>query len=584
MARKLAIVISGAVSLGSYEAGVMYELLEAIALHNEFLKTEHPERQEQDRVTIDVITGASAGAMTAAILGQQLYYGGDRLRDPYNNPLFNAWVKRVNIDGLLKVERKNHKYSLLSSAVVDDIGEEYISDDPGDSLNCHPAAADSLRIGLAMANLNGFSQEIAGEKESFAYSRYKDQFVCLLRCRLPQDGQSASSGQEVEKAVQLAELEPRRKGRQVVWRPMLGTCSWAILRLMALSSGAFPFAFRARRIVRTGGSAASLMRTRDSSRKATAGDQLYGGNYLYTDGGIFENEPVGMAASLAKEIDEKESPTQRNYLFVAPGKRTIDADPFFNREDNLLAMAIGLASAVFGQSRFQQWVTEGLEGKLLTVTASDALLIGDVFSAFAGFLEFEFRAYDYNIGRRNARQQLRDGQFTNLIGGFQDIDKKMPLIDWLPDWPTSADSHEGSSASASVCGANPFAHEQIQDGYVEHETDSWKRVRDQLVSLAQPCMIEEDGERRRDQLQELRQLMVRVDPRRRELIAEQIRARVDSLVDFFNEDYLDGLDARRRSGPFRWMLRQIIGKPLTKLILRRLINPVLDVNVLRPEP
>ena len=36
MTRKLAIAISGAVSLGSYEAGVMYEVLEAIA--NEKLK------------------------------------------------------------------------------------------------------------------------------------------------------------------------------------------------------------------------------------------------------------------------------------------------------------------------------------------------------------------------------------------------------------------------------------------------------------------------------------------------------------------------------------------------------------------
>ncbi|WP_094553823.1 patatin-like phospholipase family protein [Synechococcus sp. 1G10] len=584
MARKLAIVISGAVSLGSYEAGVMYELLEAIALRNELLKSEHPERYEQDRVIIDVITGASAGAMTAAILGQQLYYGGDRLRDPYNNPLFNAWVKDVNIDGLLQVPRNNHKYALLSSAVVDDIGEEYIADDPGDALNCHPAAADSLRIGLAMANLNGFSQEIAKEKKSFAYSRYKDQFVCLLRCVIPEDIQSISSGEEVKRTVQLTELEPRWKERHVVWRPMLNICSWPILRLMALSSGAFPFAFRARRIVRTGGSSASLMRTRDSSRKATAGDQLYGGNYLYTDGGVFENEPIGMAASLAKEIDEKDGHSQRNYLFVAPGKRTIDADPFFNREDNLLAMAIGLASAVFGQSRFQQWVTEGLEGKLLTVTASDALLIGDVFSAFAGFLEFEFRSYDYNIGRRNARQQLREGQFTDLIGDFHDIDRKMPFIDWLPDWPISTQSHQESSASASACAANPFSHEQIQDGYVEHETDSWKRVRDHLVGLAQPCIIEEDGERRRDQLQELRKLMGRVDPRRRVLIAEQISARVDSLVDFFHKDYLDKLDARRRYGPLRWMLRQIIGKPLTKLILRRLITPVLEVNVLRPEP
>jgi hypothetical protein len=169
MSRKLAIVISGAVSLGSYEAGVMYELLEAIALRNEMLDIDHPERVE-----IDVITGASAGAMTAAILSQQIYYGGSQLRKPYDNPLFNAWVKKVNIDSLLKVKPKFHKYSLLSSAVVDEIGETYLPDDPGNVMDCHPTAADSMRLGLAMSNLNGFSQEIAGEKDSFAYSRYQD--------------------------------------------------------------------------------------------------------------------------------------------------------------------------------------------------------------------------------------------------------------------------------------------------------------------------------------------------------------------------------------------------------------------------
>lgn len=573
MTKKLAIVISGAVSLGSYEAGVMYELLEAIAHRNESLETDHP-----DRVAIDVITGASAGAMTAAILSQQLFYGGSRLRDPYNNPLFNAWVKKVDIDGLLKVERKNHKYSLLSSAVVDDIGEAYLLDDPGNAMDRHPAAADSLRIGLAMSNLNGFSQEIAGEKESFAYSRYKDQFVCQLRCVAPIGGQPASIDQDAGMKIQLTEMEPRMERRKVVWRPMLNSCSWPILRMMAFSSGAFPFAFRARRICRTGGSDASLMQTRDSCRKAAGGDQAYGGNYLYTDGGVFENEPVGMAASLARDIDEEDGHSPRSYLFVAPGKRTIDADPFFNRDDDLLAMAIGLASAVFGQSRFQQWVTEGLEGKLLTVTASDALLIGDVFSAFAGFLEYEFRAYDYNIGRRMARQKLREGTFADLIGDFGQIDKKMEMIDWPKDTGTIT----SPSPISPVSGANPFAHEIIPEGYDEYETESWKRVRDDLVNLAQPCIVEEDGQPRRDQLMELRKLMGKVDFSRRKLIAEQINSRVDSLIDFFNEDYLDKMDARRRSGPVRRLLRQIVGKPLTKWVLRRLIQPVLEVNVLGP--
>ncbi len=55
--QRLAITIVGAVSLGSYEAGVMYEIIEAIRQHNE----NTPEIEKQ--IKIDVITGASAGAI-----------------------------------------------------------------------------------------------------------------------------------------------------------------------------------------------------------------------------------------------------------------------------------------------------------------------------------------------------------------------------------------------------------------------------------------------------------------------------------------------------------------------------------------
>jgi len=68
MSQKLAIAISGAVSLGSFESGVMYEIIEAIAQHNQ-----HQETAEDQKIIIDVITGASAGAMTAAILAQKTF-------------------------------------------------------------------------------------------------------------------------------------------------------------------------------------------------------------------------------------------------------------------------------------------------------------------------------------------------------------------------------------------------------------------------------------------------------------------------------------------------------------------------------
>ena len=93
---RLAITIAGAVSLGSYEAGVLYEVLDAIHQHNCV-----PGTPDEERIEIDVLTGASAGAMTAAIVAQKMLYAADEFRDPYDNPLYNVWVKQINLAGLL---------------------------------------------------------------------------------------------------------------------------------------------------------------------------------------------------------------------------------------------------------------------------------------------------------------------------------------------------------------------------------------------------------------------------------------------------------------------------------------------------
>ena len=92
MAKKLAITISGAVSLGSYEAGVLFEIISAIALNNV------SENDASKRIEIDVLTGASAGGMTVAIAAQKLLFEARSLQDPYNNSLYRAWVKDVNFE------------------------------------------------------------------------------------------------------------------------------------------------------------------------------------------------------------------------------------------------------------------------------------------------------------------------------------------------------------------------------------------------------------------------------------------------------------------------------------------------------
>src|SRR5579863_3583826 len=129
----LAITIAGAVSLGAYEAGATYEILDAIRQHNE-----HPDTiKSGDFIRVDVLTGASAGGMTAAIVAHGLLYQKDAFVDangcsaPYNNPLYNTWVKAISLTGLLNTTDKPVSaggdpatLSLLSSSLIEKIAHD----------------------------------------------------------------------------------------------------------------------------------------------------------------------------------------------------------------------------------------------------------------------------------------------------------------------------------------------------------------------------------------------------------------------------------------------------------------------------
>src|SRR5580658_367021 len=176
----LAITVAGAVSLGSYEAGATYEILEAIRQHNE-----HPDtRAKGDFIRIDVLTGASAGGMTAAILAQKLLFAKNAFVDaagnpsPYNNPLYDTWVLGISLAALLNTVDKPvaeggdpATLSLLSSSLIEQIAKSMLLQQ--DSAGLIPLnggmhnAIDSgrgIRLGLALTNINGinYAHELFG--------------------------------------------------------------------------------------------------------------------------------------------------------------------------------------------------------------------------------------------------------------------------------------------------------------------------------------------------------------------------------------------------------------------------------------
>jgi patatin-like phospholipase len=345
MRKKLAISIAGAVSLGSYESGVAFELLDAIAQHNQWAEANN---QPEERIEIDVLTGASAGGMTSAMIAQRLLYDGLSMSQPYNNPLYNAWVSTVDIAGLLaRGPKEDVTHSVFSSNFIVGISETYLmgrynnQPQPPPAPQPHPALPSDrkLQLGLALSNLNGVDygrSTLSGGK--FIYTRHEDQFV--------------------------TEIDQIADDRSQLWER---------IRATAVSCGAFPVAFQVQDLVR------NMVEYTSPWLDPTVWRGQASTTFTYTDGGVFQNEPLGMAKNLVEQAPGgRLNSDERGYLFIAPKQKSSSAvknspnpadpkAPYFNSATaDYKALASQLATSVIGQSEFQDWsVAEGYNDQLL---------------------------------------------------------------------------------------------------------------------------------------------------------------------------------------------------------------------------
>jgi predicted acylesterase/phospholipase RssA len=316
MSKRLAITISGAVSLGCFEAGVLYEVLSAIKQHNQHDDTR---KNSNERIEVDVLTGASAGGMTATIAAQKLMFDATALDGAYQNSFYGPWVLDVDMEGLLALQNsEDPTHSILSSDFVESISRKYLTQryqaQTVPAATRHAAAADRIHLGLALTNLNGVNYtKPTFPQGSFNYTEYQDQF-----------------SQRIE----------ANSDSQDVWEP---------LRNAAVSCGAFPFAFRMKELSRR----RSEYPDADSAAFPSAVE-----TFTYTDGGVFQNEPLGMAKNFVDEIDDHLNVDTRFYLFVAPGIRSATNDlTFAEKGANYRGAAVALAKSIFQQARFHDWIT-----------------------------------------------------------------------------------------------------------------------------------------------------------------------------------------------------------------------------------
>ncbi|MDR7481844.1 MAG: patatin-like phospholipase family protein [Armatimonadota bacterium] len=294
MATRIALVLSGGVSLGAYQAGAVYELLWAL---------DH-RAPDAERVVLDVITGASAGAMNAAVLARAVMVDRAAAAD-----LHHAWVTGISF---ARLAEGSPSASFFSDQPIWDLARAILLRPP--AAGPHPAAPATLRVAFALTNLNGvrYSLGYANTPGRFDTAVFTDWIAFTVRAGAAAD--------------------------------------WPAIARAAVASGAFPFAFPTVRLERR------LADYRHADIYAPEGTRAF----AYTDGGLFNNEPVGLARDLVESLEDEEpaaAADRRIYLLVDPypGAAAVEAD-FGDAPLPARRLADRLVNAVLGEASKRDWI------------------------------------------------------------------------------------------------------------------------------------------------------------------------------------------------------------------------------------
>jgi predicted acylesterase/phospholipase RssA len=379
--KKVALVLSGGSSLGSYIAGALDELMRAFA-------------DAGDMYEIDIITGASAGATTGALIAHGLSYrGGD-------TSLHNTWVDQVDIVDLLDPNLpQGEPPSLLSSRRLQELAMQ--------ELTWKDGANEGQRATFRAAELS-FAMTITNTTPLSYTSRIH---------------QPASRRAEPYIEARNAEQESFTLSSTKPIDPM-----WQRIGEVARASAAIPFVFPLVRLAR---------RANDTNHYAQPPNFEGERQFWYCDGGTFNNLPIDLAWY---HHERRYGPDLKDRVMVVVNPWRRSTSPLTTDPDRpgLLQYGLGLVSAAMNESSAIQFQNEVIlpsiraegganEGggkaipglnrppvellgnfALVMPRGEDSRLHGNHMQAMGAFLDRKFREYDFRRGAADARRAAED--------------------------------------------------------------------------------------------------------------------------------------------------------------------------------
>jgi uncharacterized protein (UPF0297 family) len=439
--------MAGAVSAGAYTAGVIDYMIETLerwqqkksATQNKLDKGEPLTAEEalipMHDVVVEVLSGASAGGMTAAVLAYSFNDGsyitkraGKLIAGNYDLPaatdtptkLYNSWInmvddaqgstfkKLMDTKDVVSIEAMK---SLLNSQPIDDIAANAI---PA-TINFTPPAyiSPNVSVILSVTNLEGIPIDIR-----FSNIESDNPTRNVLKMH------SGFLHYQFNAQVVGIDFPPE----------IVTNNSRDHLAVAAKATGAFPFGLSNRKIVVNHTFFDGFKTALKTNYNLNVNLELPAGkDYVFNavDGGAINNEPIGTTVKVLDSKKKLYHPDEENYMIlIDPFPSVTNAQQQFKYEEpkayNLFQQAFKIFGAFRNQSAFKQEdLLSGLEmddNRFLIYPAKRRyyFLASGLIGGFSGFLKKAFRSHDYQLGRKNCQAFLRY-YFGERIDKFEQI-------------------------------------------------------------------------------------------------------------------------------------------------------------------
>ena len=494
---EIALVLGGTVSSGSYTAGVLDFLVEALDSWN---KGRAGGAVPNHTVIVRFLTGTSGGGVNAAIFTRAMNYDFRPVSQATpteiaaQNPFYDVWVNRLNLADMLTTTDLDRPGSTITSL---------LNSDPVDAAAGASVAftgvplgtprswlATPLRLFLTLTNLDGMPYRIDFGSMTLpdgstvnlqqSYVAHAD----FARFAVVYSGQSLAPTEERPDEFVLGFENPA----------LPTSMGWDVFGQYALGTAAFPIGLKPRVLSRP--LAHYQYRLNDESaplppvaQGATPhyfplipdwdAIQTWSGSglpdpYTFTvvDGGVCNNEPIELARTALAGITGQ---NPRDGLVA--NRAVLLVDPFAGSSvmpkplaPDVLTSAGALLSSVLQQIRYDTRdlllaANQDVFSRFM-ISAQRGSSVGDYalatagLNAFLGFASPAFRRHDYLLGRKNCQDYLRR---------FFVLPRNNPLFDGWRDESFAKNYQVTDSSNAVFLPIIPL----IGNPNVEEVLDPW---------------------------------------------------------------------------------------------------------------